>query len=78
MALTAGSNETYGIALHRALGGGFGAWASYENNAAGHDVSVVLSKMIVSNVSADLGYSWINRDGAADANQWSLGVRYKF
>jgi opacity protein-like surface antigen len=34
--------------------------------------------MIVSNVSADLGYSWINRDGAADSNQWSLGVRYKF
>jgi hypothetical protein len=78
VALTAGSNETYGIALHRALGGGFGAWASYENNAAGHDVSVVLSKMIVSNVSADLGYSWINLDGAADANQWSLGVRFKF
>jgi len=34
--------------------------------------------MIVSNVSADLGYSWISRDGAADADQWSLGVRYKF
>ena len=78
VALTVGSNESYGIALHRALGAGFGAWASYDRVANGHDVNVVLSKMIVSNVSADLGYSWINRDGAADANQWSLGVRYKF
>ena len=78
VALTVGSDETYGIALHRALGGGFGAWASYEKNAAGHDVSVVLSKSLTSNISADLGYSWISRDGAADANQWSLGVRFKF
>ena len=78
VALSVGSDESYGLALHRALGGGFGAWASYERLANGHDVTVVLSKMIVSNVSADLGYSWINRDGAADANQWSLGVRYKF
>ena len=78
VALTVGSDETYGIALHRALGGGFGAWASYENNAAGHDVSVVLSKSLTSNISADLGYSWINLDGAADQNQWSLGVRFKF
>lgn len=78
VALTVGSDESYGLALHRALGGGFGAWASYDRVANGHDVNVVLSKMIVSNVSADLGYSWISRDGAADANQWSLGVRYKF
>ena len=78
VALTVGSDESYGLALHRALGAGFGAWASYERLANGHDVTVVLSKSIVSNVSADLGYSWIVRDGAADANQWSLGVRYKF
>jgi opacity protein-like surface antigen len=78
VALTVGSDETYGIALHRALGGGFGAWASYEKNAAGHDVSVVLSKSLTSNISADLGYSWISRDALADQNQWSLGVRYKF
>jgi len=78
VALTVGSNESYGLALHRALGAGFGAWASYDRVANGHDVTLVLSKMIVSNVSADLGYSWISRDGAADANQWSLGVRYKF
>ena len=78
VALTVGSDETYGIALHRALGGGFGAWASYESNAAGHDVSVVLSKSLASNVSLDLGYSWISRDALADQNQWSLGVRYKF
>ena len=78
VALTVGSDESYGLALHRALGAGFGAWASYDRVANGHDVTVVLSKMIVSNVSADLGYSWISRDGAADANQWSLGVRYKF
>ncbi len=78
VALTVGSDESYGLALHRALGSGFGAWASYDRVANGHDVTVVLSKMIVSNVSADLGYSWIARDGSADANQWSLGVRYKF
>ena len=78
VALTVGSDESYGLALHRALGAGFGAWAPYDRVANGHDVTVVLSKMIVSNVSADLGYSWINRDGAADVNQWSLGVRYKF
>jgi opacity protein-like surface antigen len=78
VALTVGSDEAYGLALHRALGAGFGAWASYERVSNGHDVTVVLSKMIVSNVSADLGYSWIVRDGSADANQWSLGVRYKF
>jgi opacity protein-like surface antigen len=34
--------------------------------------------MIASNVSADLGYSWISRDALADQNQWSLGVRFKF
>lgn len=78
VALTLGSDESYGIALHRALGGGFGAWASYERVSNGHDVSLVLSKSIVSNVSADLGYTWIVRDGLADSNQWSLGVRYKF
>ena len=78
VALTVGSDETYGIALHRALGSGFGAWVSYENNAAGHDVSVALSKSLASNVSLDLGYSWISRDALADQNQWSLGVRYKF
>lgn len=78
VALTVGSDESYGIALHRALGAGFGAWASYEHVANGHDVTVVLSKAIVSNVSADLGYSWISRDGVADSSQWVLGVRYKF
>ena len=78
VALTVGSNETYGIALHRALGAGFGAWASYENNAAGHEVSVAVSKMLTHSVSVDLGYSWISRDALADQNQWSLGVRYKF
>jgi hypothetical protein len=78
VALTLGSNESYGIALHRALGSGIGAWASYENNAAGHEVSVALSKSLASNVSLDLGYSWISRDALADQNQWSLGVRYKF
>ena len=78
VALTVGSDETYGIALHRSLGAGFGAWASYENNAAGHEVSVALSKSLASNVSLDLGYSWISRDALADQNQWSLGVRYKF
>ena len=78
VALTVGSDESYGLALHRALGGGFGAWASYENNASGHDVSVVLSKSITSNISADLGYSWISRDALADQNQWSLGLRFKF
>jgi len=78
VALTVGSDESYGLALHRALGAGFGAWASYERVANGHDVTVVLSKMIVSNVSADLGYTWSVRDASADVNQWSLGVRYKF
>ena len=78
VALTVGSDETYGLALHRALGNGFGAWASYERVSNGHDVTVVLSKMIVSNVSADLGYTWSVRDASADVNQWSLGVRYKF
>ena len=78
VALTIGSDETYGIALHRAIGGGFGAWASYEKNAAGHDVSVAVSKMLTHDVSLDLGYSWISRDALADQNQWSLGVRYKF
>ena len=78
VALTVGSDESYGLALHRALGAGFGAWASYDRVANGHDVTVVLSKMIVSNISADLGYTWSVRDASADVNQWSLGVRYKF
>lgn len=78
VALTVGSNETYGVALHRALGAGFGAWASYEHNAQGHDVSLVLSKSVTRAVSVDLGYAWINIDGAADRDEWSLGVRYKF
>lgn len=78
VALTVGSDETYGVALHRALGAGFGAWASYVRNADGHDVSVVLSKMLTHDVSLDLGYSWINRDSTIDSKQWSLGARYKF
>ena len=78
VALPVGSDESYGLALHRALGGGFGAWASYENNASGHDVSVILSKSLASNISLDLGYSWISRDALADQNQWSLGLRFKF
>ena len=78
VALTLGSDETYGVALHRALGAGFGAWACYGHAADGHDVNVTVSKMLTHDVSADLGYSWITRDGSADANQWSLGVRYKF
>lgn len=78
VALTLGSNETYGLALHRALGAGFGAWASYVRNAEGHDVSIVLSKMLTHDVSLDLGYAWINRDSYVDSKQWSLGARYKF
>lgn len=78
VALTLGSDETYGIALHRALGSGFGAWASYERNANGHDVTVAVSKMLTHDVSADLGYTWSSRDALANQSQWSLGVRYKF
>jgi hypothetical protein len=78
VAVTIGSDESYGLALHRALGSGFGAWASYERVSDGHDVNFAISKMIVSNISADLGYTLIRRDGSANASQWSLGVRYKF
>jgi opacity protein-like surface antigen len=78
VAVTIGSDETYGLALHRALGAGFGAWASYERNASGHDINVAVSKMLTHDVSLDLGYSWITRDAAADQGEWSLGVRYKF
>jgi hypothetical protein len=78
VAVTIGSDESYGLALHRALGSGFGAWASYERVSDGHDVNFAISKMIVSNISADLGYTLIRRDGSDNASQWSLGVRYKF
>lgn len=78
VAVTVGSNETYGVALHRALGNGFGAWASYERVSNGHDVNLAVSKMLTHDVSADLGYSIIRRDGQANAHAWSLGVRYKF
>jgi hypothetical protein len=78
VALTVGSNESYGLALHRALGAGFGAWASYVRNDVGHNVSIVLSKMMTHDVSLDLGYAWINRDSYINSKQWSLGARYKF
>ena len=78
VAVTVGSNETYGIALHRALGAGFGAWASYERVANGHDVTLAVSKMLTHDVSADLGYTAINRDGQANSHAWTLGARYKF
>ena len=78
VALTVGSDESYGLALHRALGAGFGAWASYERVANGHDVNLAVSKMLTHDVSADLGYTAISRDGQANAHAWSLGVRYKF
>ncbi|MEY4307461.1 MAG: hypothetical protein RJA95_829 [Verrucomicrobiota bacterium] len=78
VAVTVGSDESYGLALHRALGAGFGAWASYERVSNGHDVNFAVSKMIVSNISADLGYTLVRRDGQANASAWSLGVRYKF
>jgi hypothetical protein len=78
VAVTVGSNESYGLALHRALGAGFGAWASYDRVANGHDVTLAVSKMLTHDVSADLGYTAINRDGQANSHAWSLGVRYKF
>jgi opacity protein-like surface antigen len=78
VALTIGSDETYGIALHRALGGGFGAWASYVRNFAGHEVNATVSKMLTHDISLDLGYTWITLDGTNGQDQWSLGVRYKF
>ena len=78
VAVTVGSNESYGIALHRAIGGGFGAWASYERVSNGHDVNATISKMLTHDVSLDLGYSWISRDASANSHVWSLGVRYKF
>lgn len=78
VAVTVGSDETYGLALHRALGAGFGAWFSYERVTNGHDVNLAVSKMLTHDVSADLGYTAINRDGQANAHSWSLGVRYKF
>jgi hypothetical protein len=78
VALTVGSDETYGLALHRALGGGYGAWASYVSNVAGHEVNLTLSKMLTHEISLDLGHTWISRDILANQNQWSLGVRYKF
>lgn len=79
VALTVGSNENYGIALHRALGAGFGAWASYQSRTSStHDVTVALSKMLTHDVSLDVAYIWRTNDGAADQNIWSLGVRRKF
>ena len=78
VALTVGSDETYGIALHRALGAGFGAWASYVRNSAGHEVNATVSKMLTHDISLDLGYTWITLDGTEGQDQWSLGVRYKF
>jgi hypothetical protein len=78
VALAVGSNETYGVALHRALGAGFGAWAGYQHRADGHDVAVTLSKSLTRNISVDLSYVWRTNDVAADQDLWNLGVRYKF
>jgi hypothetical protein len=78
VAVTVGSDESYGLALHRALGAGFGAWVSYDRVFDGHDVNFALSKTIISNISADLGYTLVRRDGQPNASAWSLGVRYKF
>ncbi len=78
VALTVGSNETYGIALHRALGAGFGAWASYERLNNGHNVSAAVSKMLTHNLSLDLGYTWVSRDASPRCHAWTLGARYKF
>lgn len=78
VALTVGSSETYGLALHRALGSGFGAWASYERVSNGHNVVAAVSKMLTHDLSLDLGYSWISRDAQASSHIWGLGLRRKF
>jgi opacity protein-like surface antigen len=78
VAVTVGSNESYGVALHRALGAGFGAWASYDRVSNGHDVNATVSKSLTHDLSADLGYTWVSRNGQASSHAWSLGVRYKF
>ncbi len=78
VAVTVGSNESYGLALHRALGAGFGAWASYDRVANGHNVNAAVSKMLTHDVSLDLGYTWVSRDASASSHVWSLGARYKF
>ena len=78
VALTVGSNETYGISLHRALGAGFGAWASYERVSNGHNVVAAVSKMLTHDLSLDLGYSWVSRDAQANSHLLGLGLRRKF
>ena len=78
VAVTVGSNETYGVALHRALGSGFGAWASYEHVSNGHNVTAAVSKMLTHDLSLDLGYMWVSRDASASSHAWTLGARYKF
>lgn len=78
VAVTVGSDESYGLALHRALGNGFGAWASYGRRADGHDMVVALSKSLTRDISLDLSYAWRNNDAAADQNVWALGIRQKF
>lgn len=78
VALTVGSNESYGVALHRALGAGFGAWASYERLSNGHNVTAAVSKMLTHDLSLDLGYTWVSRDASPSSHAWTLGARYKF
>jgi hypothetical protein len=78
VALTVGSNETYGISLHRALGAGFGAWASYERVSNGHNVVAAVSKSLTHDLSLDLGYSWVSRDAQASSHILGLGLRRKF
>ena len=76
-ALAIGSNERYTVALHRALGAGFGAWFSYVREHDDNQLGFTVSKMLTHDYSLDLSYARAEVS-TFKSDIWALGVRRKF
>ena len=76
-ALAIGSNERYTVALHRALGAGFGAWISYVREHDDNQLGFTVSKMLTHDYSVDLSYARAEVS-TFKSDIWALGVRRKF
>lgn len=76
-ALAIGSDERYTLSLHRALGGGFGAWATYVRQGHDNQYGLTISKMLNHDYSLDLSFTRVEVS-SVNSDVWGLGVRRKF
>ena len=76
-----GSNETYGVRVRKELGSNFEAGVQYISGgvSGNSEYGIQLGYNVNKQVSVDLGYIRVkDLVGAADATEWTLGLRYNF